>query len=192
MDLANEYRQDILTQADVLERLLPRMDATAKETARRWRDMRAFDFIGSGFDYAAAFYGHAKILEATGKHSSCVDSEEWLHLNFSCEISRKRARSSCQYDKSRVQPRQRDDPLCRRTGRPLLVVTDGELEEPIKHGTIVLVRIRHADYDAGNAVCTAGLLAGYLSEEIGEEYGRGCKGPWQFADGAACIRNSIS
>ena len=34
------------------------------------------------------------------------------------------------------------------------------------------------------------LLAGYISEMIGEKYGRGCEGDWSFAEGGAGVKNS--
>ncbi len=34
------------------------------------------------------------------------------------------------------------------------------------------------------------LLAGYLAQMRGEEYGRGCKTPWDFAEGGRAVRES--
>lgn len=33
-------------------------------TAEEWKDFPCFDFVGAGFDYAAAWFGQAKSLEA--------------------------------------------------------------------------------------------------------------------------------
>ena len=50
--------------------------------AKEWKDLEAFDFVGAGQDYATAWFGHAKVYEAMGKYAMCVNTEEWLHLNF--------------------------------------------------------------------------------------------------------------
>ena len=34
------------------------------------------------------------------------------------------------------------------------------------------------------------LIASYISELIGEKYGRGCEGDWSFAQGGAGVTNS--
>ena len=192
MDQANGYRRDILAQADSLEKMLPEMDAVARQTAERWRSVNAFDFIGSGFDYAAAFYGHAKMLEATGRHSSCVDSEEWLHLNFFARDIKGTGTvivsNTTNPATSRVNETIR---YAEELGRPLLVISDGALEQPLKNGTLIMVPHTSTQITMpATQFVPLALLAGHLSEQLGEEYGRGCKGPWSFADGAACIRNS--
>lgn len=192
MDQSEQLRRDILRQADVLEQLLPQMDEQTRALALRWREMPAFDFIGGGFDYAAAFYGHAKILEATGRHSSCVDAEEWLHLNFFARGVATTATvivaNTTNPAISRVSETIR---YARQLGRPLLILTDGKLEAAEDHEPVIRVPKTQTQITMPlTQFVPLALLAGYLSEALGEEYGRGCKGPWQFADGAACIRNS--
>ena len=82
MDQAMAYRDDILVQAAKQEALLPAMDDAMLALAKEWKDREAFDFVGAGQDYATAWFGHAKVYEAMGKYAMCVNTEEWLHLNF--------------------------------------------------------------------------------------------------------------
>lgn len=63
-------------------RLLPEMEKQAFEIAQRWKDLRCFDFVGDYGDFATAFFGSAKTLEATGGYTTYDDSEDWCHINF--------------------------------------------------------------------------------------------------------------
>lgn len=192
MDTATLYREDILNQANELERLFPEMDEKILRTAKAWKDFPVFDFVGAGFDYAAAFYGHAKILEATGRAAMHVNAEEWLHLNFFARDTAhigtvmianttnpaiSRARETVQYGA--------------KLGRPMLVITDGNeafFGVPAEYVKVPKTQTQ-INMPLTQFVPTA-LLAGYLSELMGEEYGRGCVDNWNFCEGGACVRQS--
>ncbi len=64
MDEAMDMRFDMVQQGRELRRLLPGMTKQVYAIAEQWKEMEAYDFAGSGFDYAAVWFGHAKILEA--------------------------------------------------------------------------------------------------------------------------------
>ena len=76
--------------------------------------------------------------------------------------------------------------------RPLVVITDGgaldfDSEEAVyikvpKPEAQILMPLTHFA-----PVC---LIAAYISELIGEKYGRGCEGDWSFAQGGAGVINS--
>lgn len=82
MDHAISMRKDILDQADRLEEMLPSIDMHMLDVANRWKHLEAWDFVGAGSDYATAWFGQAKVMEATGQYAMHINSEEWLHLNF--------------------------------------------------------------------------------------------------------------
>ena len=63
------------------QRLSP-IEERAFDLARTWKDLRAYDFIGDYGDYATAFFGAAKIVEAVGGYATYDDSEDWCHINF--------------------------------------------------------------------------------------------------------------
>lgn len=67
MDVASARRKEIKALADALETALPAMDDTAFAVAQQWKDMDCYDFAGSGFEYACAFFGQAKVFEAIGR-----------------------------------------------------------------------------------------------------------------------------
>lgn len=192
MDQAMHYRNDLLRQAVLLEQLLPKMDAAMLRLAQQWKELEAFDFIGSGSDYASAFYGQAKAFEATGKYAMCVNTEEWLHLNFFMR----------RYDQiGTVVSCDSRNPAASRTAelvayaardlkRPLLVVSD-ECRWNLNGAEYVAVP--KTDYALSSAMTQyvpAALLMGYIGEMIGEVDGRGCEGNWRFAQGGAAIQNS--
>lgn len=193
MDQAMDYRFDMRAQGEALRKLLPQMESTCVKAAEEWKDFPYYDFVGAGFDYAAAWFGWAKMLEATGKVAMHINSEEWFHLNFFARDAR---------NLGTVVVGNTTNPGLSRTkemvhyanvlNRPLLVVTDGTKEDfNGEEGTYVQVPAPKYPLNMPLTqfapVC---LLAGYISEMIGEKYGRGCEGDWSFAEGGAGVKNS--
>lgn len=190
MDRAAAYRADLLSQADALEAMLPAMDETVWAAAQEWKDFEAFDFVGAGFDYAAAFYGHAKILEATGCTAMRINTEEWLHLNFFCRkvkaIGTVMVGNTTNPAFSRVKEALR---YAAELGRPLLMITDGTEEDfgvPAHYARVP--KTKEQITMPLTQFVPAALLAGYLCALKGEEYGRGCKNEWAFAKDGEGVR----
>lgn len=193
MDRAGELRQDFLRQADGLEKLLPEMDRETAELAKQWSGFGCFDFVGGGFDYAAAFYGHAKILEAAGRPAMRINTEEWLHLNF---FARDVERIGTVITANTTNPAvSRSKEVVRYAGvmgRPTMVVTDGAAGD-FENQSAVYVQVPATKSQIGMPLTQfvpMALLAGYLAEELGETYGRNCEGPWSFAQNGAGVRES--
>lgn len=192
MDQAMDYRYDIRNQGALLEELLPQMDSICEKVAEEWKDFPCFDFVGAGFDYATAWYGQAKILEATGKFAMHINSEEWFHLNFF-------ARDAKHF--GTVVVANTTNPGISRTkemikfanqlGRPMVVITDGTKEDFGEETTYIQVPAPKYPISMPLTqyapIC---LIASYITELIGEKYGRGCEGDWEFAAGGAGVKNS--
>lgn len=193
MDQATDYRNDLLKQADDLERLLPEMDSQIKSLAKSWKDLEAFDFIGAGPDYAAAWFGQAKIYEACGKYAMCINTEEWLHMNFFMRrVDKIGTVLFCQGGSPAIsRARELAGYAVNDMGRPFLLVTSvkstfGDLGCPMV--TTPSSAYTHSGILTQFApIC---LLAGYLGEFLGEEAGRGCVGPWSFAQNGRGITQS--
>ena len=193
MDQAMDYRADLLAQADALERALPAMDAQIQRLAGEWKGLEAFDFIGAGPDYAAAWFGQAKIYEAVGRYAMCINTEEWLHMNFFMKNVEKIGTVLVCAGGSPAASRALElaDYAGRDMGRPLLAVTSGE--NRFDQGTcqaVLTPETRYAHSGVLSQFAPLCLLAGYLGEFLGEEDGRGCKGPWAFAQGGRGITQS--
>lgn len=192
MDEAMALRRDMLLQADLLEAILPEMDRHIREIAEQWQELEAFDFVGGGFDYAAAWFGHAKVMEAVGKYAMHINSEEWLHLNFFLRNSDKIGTVLVANTTNPCQSRNREVfRYMRELKRPLMVVTDGG-EADFGAGAD-FIRTPATKYSINMPLTQFAplcLLAGYLAELADEEYGRGCVGIWSFAQDGAAVKNS--
>lgn len=193
MDQANAYRKDILKQADLLEEMLPDMDAKMEKIAEAWKYFDAFDFTGAGNDYAAAWFSHAKTFEAAGKYAMCINAEEWLHLNFFMRnVERIGTMVVCSgRNRALVRVQEMVGHAADDMGRPTVVVTDAP--ECFEQYKAEIVRVPQSAFDQ-TAILTnyapGALLMGYIAAMIGETYSRGCKDNWAFADHGAGIKNS--
>jgi len=192
MDEAMDMRLDMLKQGEQLQSLLPDMCIQIHEVAEQWKDFEAFDFVGSGLDYGAAWFGHAKIFEALGKYAMHINSEEWLHLNFFLRNVDKIGTIIVANSDSPAMSRNKE--LVRYAHdltRPLMVISDGDQDD---FGTAALyVKVPRSKYTMNMALTQYSpicLLAGFIMDMIGEVDGRGCEGVWKIADGAKCIRQS--
>lgn len=192
MDEAMDMRMDIKNQGALLEAMLPQMEASCARLAEEWKDFPCYDFTGSGFDYATAWFGQAKILEATGKYAMHINAEEWFHLNF---FARDAAHTGTIVVANTTSPGiSRTKELvhfARELGRPLVVITNGteaDFEEGVR-----CISVPNPKYPMSMPLTQFAplcFLAGQLSVLLGEKYGRGCEGPWSFASGGAGVKNS--
>ncbi len=192
MDAAAAVRSDMLAQAEALREMLPAMDDKLLPLATEWSRLSMFDFIGGGFDYATAFYGQAKMFEAPGSWASLANSEDFLHLNF---FMKEPERLGTVLVANSTNPcHSRNKELFQyliQLGRPLLVISDKGKQE--FGGNACFISTPKTEY-AINMPLTQfaplALLAGYLAKLQGEEYGRGCRPPWDFAAGGKAVQNS--
>lgn len=188
MDQAGFYRNDILNQAHALENLLPAMDSEAEKLAMDWQGFPAYEFVGAGFDYAAASYGVAKMLEATGSFATVVDSESWFHLN--CFVKDVDRLGTFVVSNSTNPGASRTTEMidAAKTFRKLAVVTDKRLEG-ITNQFIVPSTESQITMPLTQFVPFA-LFAGYVAEITGEKYGRGAAGPWAFTMNGRGVKDS--
>lgn len=193
MDQAMAYREDIKNQGQALKELLPQMEETCAAVAEEWKDFSCYDFIGAGFDYATAWFGQAKILEATGKFVMHINTEEWFHLNFfarnACKMGTVVVANTTNPCHSRSKEMVK---YANELHRPLVVITDGDADD-FNQEKAVYIKVPKPKYPIAMPlthfapVC---LIAAYIAELIGEKYGRGCEGDWSFCQGGACVKNS--
>lgn len=192
MDTAMEMRLDMLTQAEELDRLLPALCQQTDALAQQWQALEAYDFVGTGMDAAAAWFGKAKIFEALGKYAMDINSEEWLHLNFFMRnVERIGTIVIANRDNPAMSRNRELIQFARELGRPLAVITDGT---PADFGVeTTYLQVPRSKYNMNSALTQYApicLLAGYLMQRIGEVDGRGCQGVWSIAQDARCIRES--
>lgn len=193
MDTAMDYRYDLVRQADALEKCLPEMDRQMKALAETWADLEAFDFIGAGPDYAAAWFGQAKIYEAAGKYAMCMNTEEWLHMNFFMRRYDKIGTVLYCHGKSPALSRARElaNHAVNDIGRPfLLATTDPDAFPDLNCSKVCTPETAYPHSSLLTSFAPVCLLAGYLMEALHEEDGRGCKGPWKFAENGKGLTES--
>lgn len=65
-------------------KVMDTLSQQAFELAQQWEadGVDLMDFIGDGADYATAFFGSAKMVEAFGGLTTNDDSEDWCHINY--------------------------------------------------------------------------------------------------------------
>lgn len=192
MDEANSYRSELLGLSDQLQGCLERMAADISAVAESWVDCSGFDFIGAGPDYASAWYGQAKILEATGRYAMVANTEDWLHLNFFARENQ-RTGTILVVDKnsaSMSRALETADYIAQ-VGRPLLILTSAtEPRFPAEATIGAFPETSRAWMSPLVSFVPLALLAGYLSKLLGEEYGRGVTGPWSACRDGATTRDS--
>lgn len=192
MDTAMDMRLDMLTQGRELDTLFPQLNEQMYELACQWKNLAAYDFVGCGPDYAAAWFGHAKVFEALGKYSMYINTEEWLHMNLFMRnveaIGTIIVAGSDSFAMSRIQEMLY---YAKKLTRPVLMISDGGAEsfgEPIFYARVPRTKYSiNSTLTQYTPIC---LLVGYIMELIGEKDGRGCEGVWEIARGARCIRDS--
>lgn len=190
------YRQAVLEQGERLRELLPAMDEAVFGLSERWRDFPAFDFAGAGMDYAAAWFGHAKIIEAVGAFATHNNSEEWFHMNnFFRDIEHTGTLFFACSQGAGYRRTMEAAAYAVRLGRPVLVVTDVKREitgaQNAADAEPGCVQVPASEYHWAQALThyvPSCLLAGYIGAMLGERNCRGCLGPWEFAAGGAFIK----
>lgn len=192
MDEASKYRHDVRNQGKLLGGLLPAMEEAVLAVAEKWRDFPAFDYVGAGFDYAAAWFGHAKMLEAAGRYAMHINSEEWFHLN--CFVRNYDNMGTVVFANTTNPGLSRTKEMVKAAatlGRKLMIVTDGCKEDFGVDADYIMVPKPAVPYSMPlTQFVPACLLAAYLMAMDGEKQCRGCEGPWEFCKGAEALKNS--
>jgi len=192
MDTAMDYRYDLKNQGETLSEMLEKMDETSLKVAKEFKNMPCYDFVGSGFDYATAWFGQAKILEATGKFAMHINSEEWFHLNFFARDAKNMGTFVVGNTTSPGFSRTKElVQYAKKLDRPLVVITDG-IKEDFGEDAIY-IQVPFPKYPFNMPITQFAplcLIAGYISILINEKYGRGCENEWSFCKDGYCVKNS--
>ena len=76
-------------------------------------------------------------------------------------------------------------------GRPCVLITDGTAQD--FETEIETIRVPSGKFSFGIVLTQfipVNLMLGYMMDMLGEEDGRGCKGPWSFCKGGESVKNS--
>jgi glucosamine--fructose-6-phosphate aminotransferase (isomerizing) len=77
-----DMKKELLSFVSEAQKKVSEYEERAFETALKWKDLKAEDFIGDYGDYATAFFGSAKVIETFGGYTTYDDSEDWCHINY--------------------------------------------------------------------------------------------------------------
>ena len=190
MDNANTYRDAILRTSQTMDESFDETDTKCFEIASAFKDSVYFEFLGSGPDFAAAWYGHEKIYEAVGRPATYTDAETWFHVNF---FNREfRNTLSVLTADTRNLAHSRAVELAAKMdamGQRLVVVSN----RPEEFKTGRPVRVADCGYDwlapLAQFVPHA-LIAGYIAALNSEPYYRGFAGVWTDDPSNASTTNS--
>jgi glucosamine--fructose-6-phosphate aminotransferase (isomerizing) len=192
MDEANSHRWELVALSSQLQDSLAQIDQEIRTTAEIWKLYSGFEFIGAGPDYASAWYGHAKVLEATGRYAMAVNTEDWLHLNFFIRDVDKTAVVLVVDKNAASMSRAREvAEHIARMGRPFLILSSAAKDIFPKQARLVVFPETSMSWMSPLvSFVPSALLAGYISAALGEEYGRGAKDNWQACKNGATTQNS--
>ena len=189
-DEAGALRVRWLESVTTLESCLPSLDPALRDLATEWQGLPRYELLGSGPARAAAAFGAAKILEASGHPTVHQDIEEWVHLHY---FARDPAECGTFLLGSSAEPafrRTREiEPYLRRLGRPYRALTNARGSSESAQA-LALPTPPSPPFLTFLQSTALALFAAHLSEVCGAEYGRGARGPWQDCADGHTTRNS--
>jgi glucosamine--fructose-6-phosphate aminotransferase (isomerizing) len=190
MDEAQALRQELEASASAIEQTVEQFDKALRKLVKDWAALDNFEFLGSGPGKGSAAYGAAKLLEAAGSHALYQDIEEWAHLQFFVARAQQTGTvliaPSDSYALSRAIEISR---LLETLQRPYRVLTDSQTNL-FKNALQLPVRVREIFSPLVYMVPLA-LLAGYVADAQGQEYGRGNQAQWADSRNATSVKNSV-
>ena len=185
-----DMSKSILTYAADFQAKMAEFNDQAFAVAQEWKDLKAYDFIGDYADYATAFFGSAKVLEAFGGYTTYDDSEDWNHINFFLTEPERIGRVIVANENTPSFNRLKETAeTVNALGSPCIVVTDADPKE-FPEGFCVF-QTPKPKYDWLNPIlqhwCFS-LLAGYISTLNGIEQFRRSNPIWQTEIGKKRLR----
>ena len=189
----NTHIKDFCSSMYQLEDSMATIDHSVLQYVMDHKDIRSFEFVGSGFERAAAFLGKIEMMGQAGLLASDEDSEQWCHCNFFISHPEQIGTVIFLAKNSPAASRAREAlSYMIHLKRPVLVVTDDdEITSTSEQHVIHLPRI--TTLNAGLFEMTVpSFLTGYVCELIGETYSRGFRDQWAvFKDGSGTCKSEI-
>lgn len=192
-NIKEEIIQDIKKIASDFENELAEIDKICLHIAKCYKNSKLADFIGSGYDYAAAYFGQAKMVEATGTFNSINNSEDWLHM--SSFVKEPETILTYLVADSRNQASSRNEELIQfitQLTRPFVIITDNN-SEFTSNPSLLKITYPSSKYLISKILIDTtpfSLIAGYLAVLNNDEYGRGEKGKYSFTKNGYCVKQS--
>lgn len=188
MDEAQALRGELAGLGAKVAQLVETNEQTISEVAKQWSSLHNFEFLGSGPARASAAFGSAKVLEATGQHSSDIDIEEWVHLNYFVEDTRGTATVLIAGDGDASTSRAFEvAALLTKLGRPWISLGAAPGSP---HSLVMPNGVRETFAPVIQAAALA-LLTGSLMERTDQQAGRAGQGQWADSADASTTTQSL-
>lgn len=191
--ISNQCLEILKKDMQLLEKYLPDIDRKTEAFCVGHTDCTSFEYVGSGFERAAAFLGKIEMLGQAGMVALDEDSEQWCHCNFFLAAPEKIGTVLFAAKNSPAISRNREVlSYMIHLNRPVCLVTDDFDITSISNGVVIhLPEI--SNLNAGLLEMTVpSLLTGYMCSIIGEQYSRGFRDQWAlFKDGCGTCKSEI-
>lgn len=184
-----EINRELCDIPDVLDQYMKAWEWEAYRQAERLKDSSGFELVGAGYNYANAWFGYAKSLETTGRHTSALNTEDWFHMNYFVKDvyhTGTIAIANCESaDYTRMEEfMETAVPM----GRRLLFITDNP--ELAAEDKIVTPRCQHQLLHLFVQYLPISMLFSQIGDLLGEVYFRDGKDNWTACVGFATVAGS--
>lgn len=78
----DDYRKAIVDYCACYSGIMDKLEEQMFQIAIKFKDLKAYDFIGEYQNFATAYFGAAKYVEAFGAVVTVDDSEDWCHIPY--------------------------------------------------------------------------------------------------------------
>ena len=194
MEQGNDYRKSTVEYAQSFAPVMESIDDQMFEIAKKWKDLQSFEFVASGTDLATAWFGSAKVYEASGDIATYENIEDWSHVNYFAQNPS---------GIGTVLIISKDSPALERAiktaqtmaliGRPSLVVTDADRNLfPKELDVCVIPSPKYSWATPLMQYVPITLLTGYIAKLKGVNLFRyGDNGHWSQKDGSRIKSSKI-
>lgn len=192
-DITAREKAELLRCAEALNGMLPAIDTSLAKYASESHDRTGFEFVGAGYERAAAFLGKIEMLGQAGRMAIDEDPEQWLHCNFFMDNPENIGTMLFMSQGTPALSRCKEAlSYMIHLGRPVVVVTDiPETDLPDGVQTIHLPVITPLSAGIVEMVAPS-LFVGHLCEQTSTPYSRGFRGVWElFKDGCGTCESEI-
>ncbi len=171
-DEADILRRKLKGTADVIEQTIAANQEKIKDLAQRLSQHKNYVFVGHGPNLGTAWFSAAKIVEATGRHATGQDTEEYAHLQYFITVdSDTPTFVITPMDRGYGRMLEMMEPM-KRVGRTTIaVVQDGEQKVSDWADIVLPVCGETPEIYTPMVYSLAGeIFAGHLAEILGEGY----------------------
>jgi len=171
---ADAQRKEIRNYVDAVctDEVLTRVDDQMFVLANRWKDYLGYDFVGSGSDFATAYFGTAKFFELCGSLNCLNDSEDWCHIDY-FQTNRNKLGTIAFASKNCASFSRTVETIgsMQKSDRNVLVVTDADRGEFIEGVSVCTLPVTEHDHINPLMNFTpAFMLGNYIAIMRGYEY----------------------